>query len=168
MNIYVGHPTCPKPRKPLSRQRTKGVFADMETRADGIYGLPVFTNEGSEIVERKNSARVQRATDQFRSRWGERTACPSIAPRKFVRWASRTIRTCPFTFLTLTTLSPKAPAELRKTKTPNHHEKLIALCCNTRHSVRQRADDANGSGARRVAPRSLRSRMNKTSSNKNC
>jgi len=52
-NIYVGHPDVPGLEKFYPDKEPKGVFADMETRADGLYGLPVFTNEGSDIVETK-------------------------------------------------------------------------------------------------------------------
>ena len=53
VNIYVGHPDMPGMEKRYPDKEPKGVFADMEAREDGVYGLPVFTNEGSEIVEKK-------------------------------------------------------------------------------------------------------------------
>ena len=53
VNIYVGHPDMPGMEKRYPDKEPKGVFADMEVRDDGVYGLPVFTNEGSDIVEQK-------------------------------------------------------------------------------------------------------------------
>ncbi len=52
-NIYVGHPDVPGLEKFYPDHEAKGVIADVEVRTDGIYGLPVFTNEGSELVEQK-------------------------------------------------------------------------------------------------------------------
>ncbi len=52
-NIYVGHPDVPGLGAFYPDKEPKGVFADMAVRADGLYGLPVFTNDGSEIVETK-------------------------------------------------------------------------------------------------------------------
>jgi len=53
-NIYVGHPHVPGLGKFYPDKEPKGVFADLEVRADGLYGLPVFTNEGSDLVENAN------------------------------------------------------------------------------------------------------------------
>ena len=53
VNIYVGHPDVPGLEERYPDKEPKGVFADMEIRGSAVYGLPVFTNEGSEIVEQK-------------------------------------------------------------------------------------------------------------------
>jgi hypothetical protein len=50
-NIYLGHPDAPGMEKRYPDKTSKGVFADMEIRDKGIYGLPVFTNEGVDLVE---------------------------------------------------------------------------------------------------------------------
>jgi len=57
-NIYVGHPDMPGMEGCYPDREPKGVFADMRvsdsgdnTRKPGIYGLPVFTNEGMDLVE---------------------------------------------------------------------------------------------------------------------
>ncbi|MGO8765775.1 MAG: hypothetical protein ACLQSR_11665, partial [Limisphaerales bacterium] len=50
-NIYVGHPDMPGLENRYPDKEPKGVFADMEVRGKGIYGLPVFTNEGMDLVE---------------------------------------------------------------------------------------------------------------------
>jgi hypothetical protein len=52
-NIYDGHPDVPGIGKFYPDKSPKGVFADLEVREDGLYGLPVFTNEGSDLVEKK-------------------------------------------------------------------------------------------------------------------
>jgi len=60
-NIYVGHPHVPGLGKFYPDKEAKGVFADLEVRADGLYGLPVFTNEGSELVEGADLAKRLKA-----------------------------------------------------------------------------------------------------------
>jgi hypothetical protein len=67
-NIYDGHPDAPGIGKFYPDKEPKGVFADLQVRADGLYGLPVFTNEGSELVEKK----LRRA---FSGRIGEAEPC---------------------------------------------------------------------------------------------
>ena len=51
--IYVGHPDVPGIGAKYPDKAPKGVIADLAVRADGLYGMPVFTNEGSELVEQK-------------------------------------------------------------------------------------------------------------------
>jgi hypothetical protein len=51
--IYVGHPDVPGLEKNYPDKEPKGVFADLQARATGLFGLPVFTNEGGDLVERK-------------------------------------------------------------------------------------------------------------------
>jgi phage I-like protein len=51
--IYVGHPDVPGLETRYPDKEPKGVFAEVQAREDGLYGLPVFTNEGSELVEKK-------------------------------------------------------------------------------------------------------------------
>lgn len=52
-NIYDGHPDAPGIGKFYPDKEPKGVFANIEVREDGLYGQPIFTNEGSELVETK-------------------------------------------------------------------------------------------------------------------
>ena len=52
-NIYDGHPDVPGLGDKYPDKEPKGVFADMVIRGDRIFGLPIFTNEGSEVVETK-------------------------------------------------------------------------------------------------------------------
>jgi phage I-like protein len=52
-NIYDGHPDVPGLEKFYPDTEPKGVFADLQVRDDGLYGLPIFTNEGSDLVENK-------------------------------------------------------------------------------------------------------------------
>ena len=51
--IYVGHPDVPGIGAKYPDKAPKGVIADLQVRADGLYGMPVFTNEGSDLVEKK-------------------------------------------------------------------------------------------------------------------
>jgi hypothetical protein len=52
-NIYDGHPDVPGLEKFYPDKEPKGLFADLQVRDDGLYGLPIFTNEGSDLVENK-------------------------------------------------------------------------------------------------------------------
>ncbi len=51
--IYVGHPDVPGIGAKYPDKSAKGVIADLAVREDGLYGMPVFTNEGSDLVEKK-------------------------------------------------------------------------------------------------------------------
>lgn len=51
--IYIGHPDVPGIGNKYPDKSAKGVIADLAVREDGLYGLPVFTNEGSDLVEKK-------------------------------------------------------------------------------------------------------------------
>ncbi|HEY3761586.1 MAG TPA: hypothetical protein VGN23_07555 [Verrucomicrobiae bacterium] len=59
-NIYVGHPDMPGLESRYPDKEPKGVFADMEVRERGVYGLPVFTSEGMELVEGRKLVNGQR------------------------------------------------------------------------------------------------------------
>ncbi len=50
-NIYVGHPDVPAFANDYPDKSPKGMIVDLEVRADGLYCKPVFTSEGSELVE---------------------------------------------------------------------------------------------------------------------
>lgn len=51
--IYIGHPDVPGLERKYPDKTPRGVFADVQAREDGLFGLPVFTNEGSDLVEKK-------------------------------------------------------------------------------------------------------------------
>jgi len=51
--IYVGHPDVPGLGTNYPDKAPKGVITELAVREDGLYGLPVFTNEGSDLVEQK-------------------------------------------------------------------------------------------------------------------
>jgi hypothetical protein len=67
-NIYDGHPDAPGIGKFYPDKEPKGVFANLEVREDGLYGQPIFTNDGFELVEKK----LRRA---FSGRIGEAEPC---------------------------------------------------------------------------------------------
>ena len=74
-NIYVGHPHVPGLGKFYPDKEPKGVFADLEVRADGLYGLPVFTNEGSQLVEHTDPTKRLKA---FSGDLGESEDCGQV------------------------------------------------------------------------------------------
>jgi hypothetical protein len=49
--IYVGHPDVPALANDNSDKSAKGIIVDLQVRADGLYCKPVFTSEGSHLVE---------------------------------------------------------------------------------------------------------------------
>jgi hypothetical protein len=49
--IYVGHPDVPAPANEPADKSPKGVIVDLQVRENGLFCKPVFTSEGSELVE---------------------------------------------------------------------------------------------------------------------
>src|SRR5581483_9879065 len=52
-HIYVGHPDVPAFANDYPDKNPKGMIVDLSVRDDGLYCKPVFTNEGSELIESK-------------------------------------------------------------------------------------------------------------------
>jgi hypothetical protein len=50
-HIYAGHPDVPAFANDYPDKSPKGMIVDLEARADGLFCKPVFTTEGSELVE---------------------------------------------------------------------------------------------------------------------
>ncbi|MDB6066233.1 MAG: hypothetical protein JWR26_2441, partial [Pedosphaera sp.] len=50
-HIYVGHPDVPAFANDYPDRSPKGMIVDLQTRADGLFCKPVFTSEGSQLVE---------------------------------------------------------------------------------------------------------------------
>ena len=50
LNIYHGHPDMPGGERLWPDHETKGTIAELETRADGLYGRPIFNNAGEELL----------------------------------------------------------------------------------------------------------------------
>lgn len=50
-HIYAGHPDVPAFANDYPDKTPKGMIVDLEARADGLFCKPVFTPEGSELVE---------------------------------------------------------------------------------------------------------------------
>ena len=50
-NIYAGHPDVPAFVNEYPDKTPKGMIVDLQVRANGLFCKPVFTNEGSELVE---------------------------------------------------------------------------------------------------------------------
>jgi hypothetical protein len=51
--IYVGHPDVPAFANEYPDKVSKGMITDLQVRDDGLYCKPIFTNEGSDLVENK-------------------------------------------------------------------------------------------------------------------
>jgi hypothetical protein len=66
-NIYAGHPDVPAFANEYPDKTAKGMIVDLQVRADGLYCKPIFTDEGSELVE----SRKLRA---FSAYWSAREA----------------------------------------------------------------------------------------------
>lgn len=49
--VFVGHPDVPAFANDYPDKSPKGMIVDLQVRGDGLYCKPVFTNEGSELVE---------------------------------------------------------------------------------------------------------------------
>src|SRR5579863_160669 len=52
-HIYIGHPDVPAFANDYPDKTPKGMIVDLAVRNDGLYCKPVFTNEGSELIESK-------------------------------------------------------------------------------------------------------------------
>lgn len=142
VNIYVGHPDVPGLEARYPDKEPKGVFADMETREDGIYGLPVFTNEGSEIVEQKKlrafSGRLINSVPD-----GEKNGVPVYCPTEICSVGLTNNPHLPVHFFNSDDTLAEAPAEAEKRKhQTTMKKKLIALCATLGIQFANEADDA--------------------------
>jgi hypothetical protein len=132
-NIYVGHPHVPGLGKFYPDKEPKGVFAELEVRADGLYGMPVFTNEGSDLVENADPAKRLKA---FSGDLGESEPCgdlngvPVFRPTKIFSAGLTNHPHLPVHFFNSDDTLAEAPAEAAN---KNHNQnntmkkKLIAL-----------------------------------------
>ena len=137
--IYVGHPDVPGIGAKYPDKSAKGVIADLAVREDGLYGMPVFTNEGSDLVEKK----------KLRFFSGRLTDCeegdavngvPVFTPTVFL---SVGLTNQPH--LPVQMLNEADEAELTNNKTPMKKsilEKIIGLCTKAGIQLANTADDA--------------------------
>ena len=134
-NIYVGHPHVPGLGKFYPDKEAKGVFADLAVRADGLYGLPVFTNEGSDLVENADPGKRLKA---FSGDLGESEDCglvngkPCYRPMRIYSAGLTNTPHLPVHFFnsddTLAEPAEAVPANVNKnTHTNTMKKKLIAL-----------------------------------------
>ncbi|HEV2695246.1 MAG TPA: hypothetical protein VG347_20300 [Verrucomicrobiae bacterium] len=131
-NIYVGHPHVPGLGKFYPDKEPKGVFADIETRADGLYGLPVFTNEGSNLVENPDASKRLKA---FSGDLGESEECgdvngvPCYRPTKIFSAGLTNTPHLPVHFFNSDNTLAEAPAEAANQPNQNNtmKKKLLAL-----------------------------------------
>lgn len=146
-NIYVGHPDAPDLGRFYPDKEPKGVFADLEVRGDGLYGLPVFTNEGSELVESKKLR-------AFSGRFGESESCgdvdgvPAYRPTKIYSAGLTNNPHLPVHFFNSDDTLADAPKAEAESKTNNTmKKKLIALCATLGIQFANEADDAQTEAA---------------------
>ena len=134
VNIYVGHPDMPGMEKRYPDKEPKGVFMDMQARADGVYGLPVFTNEGSAIVEEKKlRAFSGRLVDSVPD--GEKNGVKVYCPTRIASVGLTNNPHLPVHFFnaddTLADVAENKPQPQNTTM----KKKLLALCTSDRKSV---------------------------------
>lgn len=148
-NIYVGHPDMPGLGHLYPDKEPKGVFADMEARSDGLYGLPVFTNEGSEIVESKKlrafSARIGESEAA-----GDLNGLPVYRPTKIYSAGLTNNPHLPVHFFNEdnTLVDAGAPADSPNPKPRITMKKqLLALCAKLGIQFANEADDAQTEAA---------------------
>jgi len=131
-NIYVGHPHVPGIGKFYPDKEPKGVFADLEVRADGLYGLPVFTNEGSQLVEHADPTKRLKAFsgDLVDSEeCGDVNGVPAYRPTKIVSAGLTNNPRLPVSFFNSDDTLAEAPAEAANQQQHKQtmKKKLLAL-----------------------------------------
>jgi len=133
-NIYLGHPDMPGLESRYPDKTSKGVFADMEVRDKGIYGLPVFTNEGMDLVEGRKLVSGKKVRG-FSGRLvdsvpdGESNGLPVFTPTKIVSAGLTPYPHLPVEFFNSENILAEASAEAdpHKPTTQNMKLKLLAL-----------------------------------------
>ncbi len=144
-NIYVGHPDMPGLESRYPDKEPKGVFADMEVRDNGIYGLPVFTNAGMNLVEGKtlvNGKKVRgfsgRLVDSVPD--GNKDGVPVFRPTQIVSAGLTPYPHLPVEFFnaddTLATEAVNQPTN------QNMKKKLLAICSLLGIQFANESDDA--------------------------
>lgn len=67
--IFAGHPDMPGMESMYGDKAQKGVIADLDVRADGLYARPVFNNDGFDLIERTKGQGLG-----FSARWAAEPA----------------------------------------------------------------------------------------------
>lgn len=142
VNIYVGHPDMPGMEKRYPDKEPKGVFADMEAREDGVYGLPVFTNEGSEIVEKKKlRAFSGRLVDSVQD--GEKNGVKVYCPTRILSVGLTNNPHLPVHFFNADNiLADEAETKPQQNSNQTMKKKLLKLCTALGIQFANEADDA--------------------------
>ncbi|NOS70063.1 MAG: hypothetical protein HOP33_09040 [Verrucomicrobia bacterium] len=142
--IYIGHPDVPGIGSKYPDKSAKGVISDLAVREDGLYGLPVFTNEGSDLVEQKKlryfSGRLADCEE------GEpKDGVPVFRPNLFISVGLTNQPHLPVQMLNEADSCEAALAEQNKTQTPMKKsilELIIGLCTKAGIQLANEADDA--------------------------
>lgn len=135
--IYVGHPDVPALAHQYPDKTPKGVIAELQARADGLYGKPVFTNEGSDLVEGR----------KFRFFSGRLVDCEPAGQTAAAAGGAGLPIFRPRVFLSVgLTNQPHLPVQMlnerRNPKTNMNKTKLLALCAHLGIPLTSDADDA--------------------------
>ena len=80
--IFAGHPDVPAFANDYPDKMAKGMIVDLQVRADGLFCKPVFTNEGSELVE---SGKLRAFSAYWSAREIGGQTGPDGRPRKIYR-----------------------------------------------------------------------------------
>jgi Mu-like prophage I protein len=136
-NIYVGHPDVPGLEKFYPDHEAKGVIADVAVRADGIYGLPVFTNEGSELVEQKKFRAFSGNIGESEAD-GEVNGVPAYRPTKLFSVGLTNTPHLPVHFFNSDGSLAEAPTNQNKTM----KKAIVEMCAALGIQFANDADDA--------------------------
>jgi len=152
-NIYVGHPDMPGLESRYPDKTSKGVFADMAVREKGLYGLPVFTNEGMDLVEGRKLVNGQKVRG-FSGRLvdsvpdGDKDGVPVYCPTALASAGLTPYPHLPVEFFNADDTLAESPDEAATNKTKKTmKKKLIALCATLGIQFANEADDAQTEAA---------------------
>ena len=142
--IYIGHPDVPGIGAKYPDKSAKGVISDLAVRADGLYGLPVFTNEGSDLVEQKKlryfSGRLADCDEA-----DPVNGVPVFRPNSFLSVGLTNQPHLPVQMLNDAASCEAAAAESanqKHTMKKSLLEKIIGLCAAAKIELANTADDA--------------------------
>jgi hypothetical protein len=119
----------------------KGVIADLAVREDGLYGMPVFTNEGSELVEQKKlrffSGRLADCEEA-----APENGVPVFRPNLFISVGLTNKPHLPVQMLNEAADAALAEQQQNKPMKKSILEKIIGLCAKAGIQLANTADDA--------------------------
>lgn len=144
--IYVGHPDVPGLENKYPDAKPKGLYSDFEARGDGLYGKPVFNNDGAELIAQKKFRAVSgRFGESMRD--GEVNGLPVYCPTEILSVGLTNHPHLPVHFFNSDdTLADAEPGRAEK-PTPTMKKKLIEICTALGIQFANDADDATTEAA---------------------